>query len=47
MTEGEYFKLNIKHLQTQPNSYSKILTLGEIRGTNADNIEKYYNISKP
>lgn len=47
MTEGEYFKLNVKHLQTQPNSYSKIITLGEIRGTSADTIEKYYNISKP
>lgn len=47
MTEGDYFKLNVKHLQTQPNSYSKIISLGEIRGTNATTIEKYYNISKP
>ncbi len=47
MTEGEYFKILIKNLQTQPNSYSKIIALGEIRGTSASTIEKYYNISKP
>lgn len=47
MTERDYFKMIIKHLQTEPNSYSKIIALGEIRGTNGANIEKYYNISKP
>lgn len=47
LTEGQYFKINVAYLQTQPNSYSKIITMGEIRGTNADTIEKYYNISKP
>lgn len=46
LTESDYFKLLVKHLQTQPNSYSKIIALGEIRGTSADTIEKYYNISK-
>lgn len=47
LTEGDYFKINVKHLQTQPNSYSKIIALGEIRGTSAETIEQYYNISKP
>jgi hypothetical protein len=47
MTERDYFKLNVKHLQTEENSYSKILSLGNIRGTNATTIEQYYNISKP
>lgn len=46
MTEGEYFKLLVKHLQTQPHSYSKIIALGELRGTAAETIEKYYNIEK-
>lgn len=46
MTESLYFKLLIKQLQTQPNSYSKIIALGNIRGTDASTIEKYYNISK-
>lgn len=46
MSEGEYFKLNVKHLQTQTNSYTKILKLGNIRGTNPDTIEGYYNLSK-
>jgi len=46
LTEGQYFKIIVGYLQTKPNSYSKIVSLGEIRGTNADTIEKYYNISK-
>lgn len=46
MSEGEYFKLNVKHLQTQKNSYTKILKLGNIRGTNPETIEGYYNLSK-
>lgn len=46
MTEGDYFKLNVKHLQTKPNSYSKIIALGNIRGTDPKTIENYYNISK-
>ena len=46
MSEGEYFKLNVKHLQTQTNSYTKILKLGSIRGTNPETIEGYYNLSK-
>lgn len=47
MTESDMFKMLVQYLQTQPNSYSKIISLGEIRGTNATTIEKYYNISKP
>lgn len=46
MTEGEYFKMIVKQVQTQPNSYSKIIALGAMRGTDASTIEKYYNISK-
>lgn len=46
MTESDYFKLNIKHLQSQPNSYTKIMTLGVYRGTNPETIEKYYNVLK-
>lgn len=46
LTEGDYFKINVLHLQTQPNSYSKIIALGDIRGTSAETIEQYYNIKK-
>lgn len=46
MTESDYFKLNVMYLQTKPNSYSKIIALGNIRGTDAKTIENYYNISK-
>jgi hypothetical protein len=46
LSESDYFKLNIKHLQTQPNSYSKIALLSAYRGTAMETIEKYYNLSK-
>jgi len=46
LTEGDYFKLNVKHLQTQKNSYTKIISLGNIRGTDPATIESYYNLSK-
>ena len=46
VTESDYFKLNIKHLQSEPNSYTKIMSLGAFRGTNPETIEKYYNVSK-
>ncbi len=46
MTKSDYFKLNIKHLQSQPNSYTKIMTLGAYRGTYPETIEKYYNVLK-
>ena len=42
------YKHNLKnlteaYLQTKPNSFSKVLALGNIRGTNPKNIEDYYN----
>lgn len=46
LSESDYFKLNIKHLQTQPNSYSKIALLSAYRGTAMETIEKYYNLLK-
>lgn len=46
LTESDYFKINIKYLQTQPNSYSKIIKLGTYRGTDPKTIEGFYNISK-
>lgn len=46
LSESDYFKLNIMHLQTQPNSYSKIALLSAYRGTAMETIEKYYNLSK-
>lgn len=46
LTEGDYFKINVKYLQTQKNSYSKIIALGNYRGTDPKTIEEYYNISK-
>jgi len=45
MTESDYFKLNVNHLQTKPNSYSKIIALGNIRGTDPKTIEAYYNVT--
>jgi len=45
MTESDYFKLNVNYLQTQPNSYSKIIALGNLRGTDPKTIESYYNVS--
>lgn len=44
MNESSYFKLNIKHLQTQPKSLKKIMELGEMRGTDVKTIEKYYDM---
>lgn len=44
MNESSYFKLNIKHLQTQPKSLKKIMEIGEMRGTDMKTIQKYYDM---
>lgn len=43
LTEADYFKINISYLQSKPNSFSKILQLGQNRGTDPKTIEAYYN----
>jgi hypothetical protein len=44
LNESDYFKINIAHLQSKPNSYTKILALGQHRGTDPKTIEAYYNV---
>jgi len=43
LTEADYFKINIAHLQSKQNSFTKILALGQHRGTSPKVIEDYYN----
>lgn len=45
MTEGSYFKLNIKHLQTKKNSLKKIQKLAINRGTDIETVSKYYDVN--
>lgn len=45
LRESDYFKINILHLQSQPNALHKINELGKTRGTQClDTLDKYYNI---
>jgi len=43
LSEADYFKVNVNHLQSKPNSFSKIIQLGQQRGTDPKTIEAYYN----
>ena len=43
LTEADYFKINVAHLQSKQNSFTKILALGQHRGTSPKVIEDYYN----
>jgi hypothetical protein len=45
LTEGDYFKIRIRDLQSKPNSLQEIKKLGEYRGTSLDTIVQYYNLS--
>jgi hypothetical protein len=45
LREGDYFKINIQHLQTLPNPINKVKELAYTRGTrNLNDIDKYYNL---
>lgn len=45
LKEGDYFKINISHLQTLSNPINKVKELAYTRGTrNLNDIDKYYNI---
>jgi hypothetical protein len=45
LREGDYFKINIQHLQTLPNPINKVKELAYTRGSKSlDSIDKYYNI---
>jgi hypothetical protein len=45
LKEGDYFKINIQHLQTLPNPINKVKELAYTRGTrNLNDIDKYYNL---
>lgn len=44
LTEGDYFKIRIRDLQSKPNSLQEIKKLGEYRGTSLDTIVQYYNL---
>ena len=45
LKEGDYFKINISHLQTLPNPINKVKELAYTRGTrNLNDIDKYYNL---
>jgi hypothetical protein len=45
LKEGDYFKINISHLQTLSNPINKVKELAYTRGTrNLNDIDKYYNL---
>jgi len=45
LTQGDYFKINLLHLQSQPNSLHKINMLSKTRGSkNLDTLDKHYNL---
>ena len=45
LRQSDYFKINIMHLQSQPNSLHKIHLLGKSRGTQSlDTLDKHYNM---
>jgi len=45
LTQGDYFKINLLHLQSQPNSLHKINMLSKTRGSkNLDALDKHYNL---
>ena len=45
LKEGDYFKINIQHLQTLPNPINKVKELAYTRGSKSlENIDKYYNL---
>lgn len=45
LRESDYMKINLLHIQSQPNALHKINELGKTRGTQCiDTLDKYYNI---
>lgn len=45
LKQGDYFKISLLHLQSQPNCLHKINELGKTRGTqNLDTLDKHYNL---
>ena len=45
LRQGDYFKINIMHLQSQPNSLHKIHLLGKSRGCqDLSTLDKHYNL---
>lgn len=45
LTQSDYFKITVQHLQSQPNSLHKINMLSKTRGSkNLDTLDKHYNL---
>lgn len=48
LTESDYFRINVLHIQTQPNSIARLAELSKTRGTqNLQTINSHYNLAQP
>lgn len=46
LTEADYYKIQIKHLQEQPNAFEKITELAKTRGSSLTMVNEHYNLNK-